>query len=392
MDTTSKTKSKFNLQRSTFRDPAWILRNTAKYIQSIAPWEVNICEASVTSDTEVEVLCTYSWSHQGSKDNPVIYVPGFPKKWALPQLPVQLRPSGDNFIDAHAYSRHTQQFEPAFQALMLMNSDARFTDVDIRTNRNNLLTLLGFVSCERSDQFGLNLHIVGKTLILGRKDKIEAYRTSPLGPAFEERFTTALNGMANTYYRVVRYRFGNLNMVVRHETDAFCETPDTVFEELFRGIDIPGDSQAKIQIPILHESATAVFARGTLIPQRQVAELKTSRRAKTISQCWIGRTPNLCISKHEKGLVTEAEMKNVWGECVQWETDQQRNLRRLAGLLKQIQVVMGSVQSGRGVLVRKERQAPLQIFEGKPGVDDGLPIQITTQFWQCDGGDTNRIG
>ena len=53
---------------------------------------------------------------------------------------------------------------------------------------------------------------------------------------------------------------------------------------------------------------------------------------------------------------------------------------------------MGSVQSGRGVLVRKEKQAPLQIFEGNPGVDDGLPIQITSQFWQCDEGDTNRIG
>ena len=38
-------------------------------------------------------------------------------------------------------------------------------------------------------------------------------------------------------------------------------------------------------------------------------------------------------------------------------------------------------KSNRGVLVRMEKEAPLQIYEGKCGMKDALPRQVQTQFW-----------
>ncbi|KAF1971259.1 hypothetical protein BU23DRAFT_646829 [Bimuria novae-zelandiae CBS 107.79] len=170
------------------------------------------------------------------------------------------------------------------------------------------------------------------------------------GHSFEDHFTTSLEPTADTYHRVIRYRFGYLNLVIRHEVDAYCDSSDRTLKETFHGIDTPDSPQATIQHPILHSIATPVIPRGTRIPQYQTAELKTSSKQGAIRQCWFGRTPNLCIAKHKNGLITCADMKDIWGECVEYEKAQQQNLRRLAGLLGQIREVIKGIGSGRGCL------------------------------------------
>lgn len=74
-------------------------------------------------------------------------------------------------------------------------------------------------------------------------------------------------------------------------------------------------------------------------------------------------------------------MKDVWSECVEWEKKEQDNLQRLAGLLGQLKNIMKRTKSRRGILVRKEKQAPIQIYEGKPGMLDALPLEMTSLFW-----------
>lgn len=383
MDSSSNARASFSFERSIFVDPTWMLANTDRHIRSIAPWEVKIHDEPITSETEIEVLCTYSWSIESGIDNHIIYVPGFPRTWSPPQLPIQIPTDFYTSADSDFHCLCAQQqFEPVFQALHTMNPNTNFSSIDIITSRNSLRYLLKFVSGERSHEFCLGLHIVGKTLILGRKESPVKRKHSGFGYSFEEKFTTATEKMADTHYRAIRYRFGSLNMVVRHETDAFCESSSTGFKELFRGNNTPGNPQAPIQVPIRHETATAVYPRGFYTPQQQVAELKTSVRDDTVRQCWFGRTPNLCVASQEKGLVTKAEMKDVWGECAQWEKTQQMNLRRLAGLLEQIKGAVEGLENGRGILMRKEREAPLQIFGGKSGMGDALPLEVVSQFWQ----------
>ena len=141
-----KSELLFNFERSKFHDPTWMLGDAGQCIRTIAPWEVTVCKEPVTSDTEIEVLCTYSWSIQGtSNTSPIILAPGYPRKWDPPALPIQIPLDGLTIIDAHAHWAGTYQFEPTFQAMKVMNPEVRFDDVDIMVNRNSLVNLFRFV-------------------------------------------------------------------------------------------------------------------------------------------------------------------------------------------------------------------------------------------------------
>lgn len=365
-----------------------MLRDIGRCVHHIAPWDVSAADSPVTSDTPVEVLCTYNWSLMGTRNlNPVILVPGMPCKWAPLSLPAQLAvDQGGSLVDAHAYWRSTFQYEPTFQAISSMNPTANFETVDVMVNRNSLTKLLDFVAGKRTDQFHMDLHMISNTLIIGRNEKNAQINSngSSFGHSFEKAFTSAQHPSADTYHRVIRYKLASLDIVVRHEVDTIYESADKTTEiyERYHGVDKPDNLEATISCPILHPSATAVIERGTRVPQHKVAEITTSAKASPIRQCWFGRTQNLCVARHRKGLFTEAEMKNIWSHCQKWEQIHQHKLQLLAGLLGQLREVMKGVRRGRGVLVRMEREAPLQIYEGNEGMQDALPQEVASVFWR----------
>lgn len=215
------------IPRQKFKDPSWMTRNIGRKIYWIAHWEVKANPHKVTSSDGYEFLCSYSWKNTAL---PSIYVPGVPRVWDPPLTPKQLpKDKGNSWCDQHGHRVPKFQFEPVFQALATMNKLIRFDNVDIVVNRNTLQKLFSFASYRRGEQFHADLNMVGKTLFIGRKERSARVHTDGgFGRSFEEVFTSGYNDFADAdgHHRVIRYKLGSLNMVVRIEADGYLPLAD----------------------------------------------------------------------------------------------------------------------------------------------------------------------
>jgi hypothetical protein len=282
-----------------------------------------------------------------------------------------------------------------------MNPTARFNDVDIVVNRNSLRKFLAFVSFKRGEgQFHVDLIMVHNTLFIGRKEaKAKPEHNHGYGHNFESEFTTDDPELpeAEGHYRVVRYKFGGLNMVVRVEADGYCTNADEDEEE-DEDDDDEDDSPNEFfrnvlgtttQTLIEHNSpiATATIAKGKMVPQNNILELKTTgTKSNSFEQLWFGRTPFFCCAKRpptQKGLVVAADVERVkQKEFEEWEIANQTQLLRLAWFLTELRrITVEKTSRGAAVLVQTEKGAPLQIYEAKASYCGALPRAIIERFW-----------
>ncbi|KAF1958139.1 hypothetical protein CC80DRAFT_502938 [Byssothecium circinans] len=147
----------------------------------ITPWNFPVPDRLVTSTGGFEVLCSYSWKYAPFPSNTyintstptfTILVPGCPTKWAPPAVPAWLPPNNNMaWVDQHAYRVPVHQFEPTFQAMMVMNPNIRLNDTNIIINRNSLMHLMDFASLtmKLGSQFRVDPSLVKNTLVVGGK-------------------------------------------------------------------------------------------------------------------------------------------------------------------------------------------------------------------------------
>lgn len=373
--------------RQKFKDPSWMTKNAGKRIHLIAHWEVEYSEQPVTSTNGYEFLCSYSWKQTTSA---TMYVPGTPARWTPPTLPKQLsQDRGSHWCDQHGHRVPRHQFEPLFQALAVMNPTVRFSDVDIVINRNTLQKLYKFASFKRGTAFYVDLDMVQKTLFISRREaKAKTTQCSGYGRNFEAVFTTQDPQLpqAEGHHRVIRYKFGGLNLVVRIEADGYypdgeedAESPN----EFFRNV-LGTTRQTAIEHRSPHH--TVVIAQGTIVPHNKTLELKSSSsKGAAFEQMWFGRTPYFCCAKHKegsRGLIEAADVVRLkQGEFEEWEVKNQKHLLRLAWFLHELRrITVEKTSQGAAVLVMTEKGAPLQIYEAKSSFG-ALPKKIVEQFW-----------
>ncbi|KAF1842879.1 uncharacterized protein K460DRAFT_257533, partial [Cucurbitaria berberidis CBS 394.84] len=271
---------------------SWMTKNIRKEkkVALILHTDVRASSIPVTSAEGYEFLCSYSWKQFVVS---TIYVPGTPPRWNPPLLPIQLmKDKGAHWVDQHGDKVPRFQFEPVFQALAIMNPNVRFDDVDIVVNRNTLQKLYSFASFKRSyKQFYIDLDMVGKTLFIGRRER-NASTTSPSGYGrnFENKFTSVDPSLvdADGHHRVVRYKLGALNAVVRMEVDGYYEVPAAPNDsselnessskapnEFF--LNLLGTMEPANAAIVHHNPQhTAVIRGGMLVPHNQTLELKSN--------------------------------------------------------------------------------------------------------------------
>jgi hypothetical protein len=307
--------------------------NEEQLILRIAHEHLQQTAIPVTSSEGYEILCSYSWKHT---EQPTIYAPGTPAKFTPSDLPIQIEAdTGRHYRDQHTRRVPLYQFEPIFQALAVMNPDLRFNDVDIVANRSSLQSLHEFAQGKKKQEFHLDLNMVGKTLFMGRKVK-DAMTTSPpgsYGRNFEDQWTTEDLDLedAEGHHRVLKYKFGDLNMVVRIEVDAYIsKVPYTSAAAIYL-------HPAYVHLPdvptpeIKHYSPqhTKVIPGGTLVPQSQIIELKSTTRPEPKEQLWFDRTSRWCLGRH-KGNFDSAPVTLISEDDYEsWETEWQGSLQKL---------------------------------------------------------------
>jgi hypothetical protein len=323
-------------------------------------WEGTFADIHASPDT-VSSADGYSLGSSYSfmdKEKTTISVPGSPPVFKRPRaedFPLRVAPdTGYHFMDEHAERAPIYQYEPAFQAMALMSPDTRLNDVDIVINRTTILNLIKFLKGTSFQEFHLHLDFEKNTLFIGRQVRNAKVRSTPnsYGRNFEAALTGSEIDGATTHHRMLKYKFGSLTLVVRHEVDAYDPTivtprdPD-VLPTVHPSFD-PGDYNAE-NIQCDESQGTIVIPQGKVVPQHQILELKSNASSRPLDQMWLGRTPTCCLGgKHNaafdgtykrrdiriKSVTQKGDHKDNYKGFESWEADNQEVLQKLVTLLQ----------------------------------------------------------
>jgi len=409
IDRTSGKRVYIDLNLKTFSKPKgeeWYLHMYANANADKIVWQGTYEDIYPSSDdiSSVEgyaLICSYSFMDEAKS---TISVPGSPPVFKRPNprdFPLKIAPdSGYHFSDEHADRAPQQQYEPAFQAIAMMNPDIRFNEVDVVINRTTMLTLMKCVKNASFQAFHLDLDLEKNTLFIGRKVRNAKVRsaTNTYGRNFESALTESEIDGATTHHRFIRYKLGSLTIVVRHEADAYDPT-----------IESPQDSDAPPStlptfVPNEHDvetiqhggpQKTTVLVQGKAVPQYQILELKSNASSRPIDQMWFGRTPTCCLGgKHnahfdgtyrQKDLrikeVTQAGSKSdSFKGFEKWEKGNQEALQKVVTLLQLLRKTVGEDTKHRSAVLVAMGSDDIKVYETKERIG-ALPKEIVERFW-----------
>ncbi|RPA74633.1 hypothetical protein BJ508DRAFT_366103 [Ascobolus immersus RN42] len=327
------------------------------------------------SKSEFEPLTSYNWL---KTSRPTIAVPGHPAVWSPKPAGTKTRllpDRGGNFINENAARCETYPMEPLFRALEVSNPDFSFATTSIITDRASLRRLLEFASGSRPSRiFAINVQRFGGVTMLFTHTNTPRIRGGPggYGEGFEKEFARWPQGLENSsrHHRVIRYTFCGMEMIVRYEADVVIgEGEDHKVDEdhdatddqqaisnMLSSLSINTDSPKKQPSQSINGSNFTVQKLGKLVPNSHTAEMKThavgnknfyKKMKAAYPQLWFSHTPNLIIGMHNNGVFEDVKVLDVRGKdsvrmskendgFVQWENNNQHNLRKLRSLLSQI--------------------------------------------------------
>jgi hypothetical protein len=315
-------------------------------------------EETEASITEVKHLSSYNWIEA---PEPTIVVPGSPPLWSPPNSPRKVpKDSGLVYIAQNAARHPESPLEPLFRALYIANPSFDVHSVDLVTDRNNIRKLLSFINPKLTknglEPFTINIEFTKNTAVFCRAEAetlqfIGPHEFKGFGHEFEKTYTASQVGSSTGHHRIISYRFGDLSLMVRYETDGYV---DTVSRAPTRTTELEKDNLSsmmeslalcppqRVTYAASVGSELMIKEEGKAVPVESTLEIKTRVFHKPINvqdvlpQLWISQTPNLVRAYHRNGLFKRPEVEDVTLESKRWEEDHQEDLKRLAELIKRI--------------------------------------------------------
>ncbi|KAH7070406.1 hypothetical protein BKA63DRAFT_475608 [Paraphoma chrysanthemicola] len=388
----SSAPAKKELTPKQMETMSWMMTNANKdrIVLRLVTKDIQHSQTLVTSKGCFDFWGSYSFAKTYS---PLILVPGYPPRF-----------------DVHkARSIGPDGLRPLFEMLAVLFPNAKLNNTHIVINRSSLMSLRKVAKGKVTQDFNLDLDLVGNTLFVGRKSRHAKVTPNAYGHNFEAEFTVPDSAfdVADGYYRIIRYTLGDLELLVRIEADAYMATSRDP-----PAFPAPTVAEIKDAAPaILHTGPqqTKVVLGGKMIPQDQIIELKSNDKSKPKEQMWFGRTPNSCCGsfqnelrrskdpekeKAKRGLYIQKNMTNE--DFEKWESDfaeatddfsndmdVQKSLQKLVSLLRMLREVTKKTAEGSAVMIYAEdenKQRILTIYEAKEKVD-AVPKEVEKMFW-----------
>ena len=313
----------------------------------------------VASITDVKYLSSYNWIEAPT---PTIVVPGSPPLWSAPKVPRQLKKDSGLIYIAQNAARHPDSpLEPLFRALYIVNPSFDIRSIDVVTDRNNIRKLLSFInpSSNRNglEKFTINIEVTKNTAIFSREETathefIGPHEFRGYGHEFEKAYTTSQIGGSTGHHRIISYRFGDLNFIVRHETDGYVdadaripsssskELEDDSLSSMLGSLSLSPTNRPPSTAPA--GSKLTIKEEGQVVPLKSTLEIKTRVFHKPLEikeiapQLWVSQTPKLVRAYHNKGAFQGPKVEDVAAEIRKWEKRNQKDLRKLAALINKI--------------------------------------------------------
>jgi len=328
---------------------------------------LNLSIPPSASITDVKHLSSYNWIEAPT---PTIAVPGSPPLWSPPSAPQQLKKDSGLIYIAQNAARHPDSpLEPLFRALYIADPLFDIRSIDVVTDRNIIRKLLSFINPSSTrnglEAFTFNIEIAKNTAILSRVETathefIKPHEFRGFGHEFEKVYTTTQINGSTGHHRIISYRFGDLNFIVRHETDGYVDaTPSSHSKapesdsSLSRMLGSLSLSPPETTFPA---SKLSIKPSGQPIPLASTLEIKTRVRHRPLNieeiapQLWVSQTPKLVRAYHRNGTFQSPEVEDVVALIGEWEGRNQMDLRKLAALTRRIVGVVRGV--GGSAVVR----------------------------------------
>lgn len=329
-----------------------------------------------TGISDVEDVASYNWL---DKLMPTILVPGIPPTWHVPSITPPLKPdSGARYVDQNVDRNPWSPLEPLVRAVTTMHPDFDFSGLDIVTDRRPLRHLLGFVSGKAED-FNFGVEVVGNVATFTRMEK-RSREVIPPGKfqgyrrAFEESHTRIARSAqgSTSHHRVIRYRLGALQLLVRFAVDAYL--PDqasghkgspsahiSIQEGLVSILKATSLATDALSIEDTPEAPGLTLVQGGQeIPHSALLEFSTRSKysAKPFDiqtkypDLWLSQMPHYVVALYQHvgtkwsrqrnaqprlAEFKDIEVRHVGGEMLgSWEEQNQTDIRKLVVVLQQI--------------------------------------------------------
>jgi hypothetical protein len=312
-------------------------------------------EPTLASITGVKALSSYNWIEAPT---PTITVPGSPALWSVPEVSRRLKKDSGLIYIAQNAARHPESpLEPLFRALYITHPSFDIRSIDVVTDRNNIRKLLSFVDPSSTrdglEAFTMNIEVTKDTAIFCRDEAktleyIEPHEFKGFGHEFEKAYTISQVKGSTGHHRIITYRFGDMSFIVRHETDGYVTT-DTKTSSSQAKDNTRNDLSSMLEALSLSPASSIssgsklmIKEGGYEIPLASTLEIKTRALHKplemheVVPQLWLSQTPNLVRAYHQKGIFQRPVVEDVATIIKIWEERKQKDLRKLAALIRKI--------------------------------------------------------
>ncbi|PLB48658.1 hypothetical protein P170DRAFT_357450 [Aspergillus steynii IBT 23096] len=348
--------------------------------------------------TNCRTLASYNWL---DRVKPTMLVPGSPPAWTPLKKSITLsEDSGTYFRDKNAARFASYPLQPAMEAIIKQDPGFDLDSVDLVACGSTLGNLLCFVR-GLDVKFRILVEAVGSTVFFLRRDGsptdvIPGVRG--FGHTFPESYTSwdrAVKG-SESHQRIVQYRFGDVECVVRFEADGYL--PDRCDEQTSAPDTSANDHSA---LPSLLQQTTVsshepedttsltILDGGHSIPQAAIFDLKTrsfKRKdddilAEIVPRLWVSQIPNSVLAFHRYGKFHDIRIQDTRPAIQAWEQKESETLRQFHGLLGQLIGFVHGQPDGRFEIVREERGDSLELREVTPRVNHVIPDELKEQLF-----------
>lgn len=261
------------------------------------------------------------------------------------------------------------------------------------TDRNNIRKLLSFINPGSTrnglESFTISIEIIGNTAIFCREETetyqvIRQYEFRGYGHEYEKANTTEKINGSTGHHRIISYRFGGLNLMIRYETDGYTDTSsDRKAQKGDSLSDMLGSLSLSSANHIPNASPTGakltVKEDGQAVPLESTLEIKTRVVHKPIEfrevapQLWVSQTPKLVRAYHIKGTFPAPSVEDVEAQTKKWERESQADLKNLSALIRKI---LTAVKGCGGNALLKYDDKSDKIVISKVGIKRMLPEDL----------------
>ena len=271
-------------------------------------------------------------------------------------------------------------------------------------------SLLRFV--RRVDKpFRFFVEVVGNTVFFTRHENSPTQLlvgVKGYGHTFPEAYTTwdaDVKGSVS-HQRLLRYDFAGLDCILRFECDGYLRS------KVFGGVDVPSMAQGqqtdegenglasvldriKVDSSLSgqerHKGSLRIERSGRKIPQKAVFDLKTRAGWRKdlnvledeLPRYWVAQIPNFILARHDGGVFGDINVQDIRDDVQQWQGENQKDLRRLIWLLREI-IAAVKVRKDKKLEVRCKGLKGLELREQDTDEHQVLPLELKLR-WMKDG-------